>query len=53
MVPSTCRPLHRQSIGGLQKAPGIVGRAAEGEAQRVARLFDMLADFGEGELVVG
>ncbi|EFN58850.1 hypothetical protein CHLNCDRAFT_50360 [Chlorella variabilis] len=36
-----------------KKSPGIIGRMAEGEAQRVARLYGALQDFGEGDLVVG
>lgn len=35
-----------------QKAPGIIGRAAETDAQRAARLYGMLQDFGEADLVL-
>lgn len=37
----------------VQKAPGIIGRAAETDAQRVQRLYDTLQDFGENDLVLG
>lgn len=37
----------------MQKAPGIVGRAVESEAQRAQRLYDTLQDFGESDLVLG
>ncbi|PRW55958.1 chromosome transmission fidelity 18-like protein [Chlorella sorokiniana] len=36
-----------------KKAPGIIGRAAETDAQRAARLYGMLQDFGEVDLVLG
>lgn len=36
----------------LQKAPTIIGRAAETEAQRTLRLFGTLQDFGEHDLVL-
>lgn len=36
-----------------QKAPGIIGKAAETEGQRALRLYDSLQDFGESDLVIG
>ena len=36
----------------LQKASGVIGSAAENEAQRSARLYGLLQDFGEMDLVV-
>ena len=35
-----------------QKAPGIIGRAPETEAARTSRLFSLLQDFGEHDLVL-
>jgi chromosome transmission fidelity protein 18 len=35
-----------------QKAASVIGRAAESESQRSARLFSLLQDFGEPELVL-
>lgn len=35
-----------------KKTPHIIGRIAESDAQRTARLYSMLLDFGENELVV-
>lgn len=37
----------------LQKAPTVIGRAAETDAQRTSRLFNTLLDFGEPDLVLG
>ncbi|KAL4457647.1 hypothetical protein ABPG75_012512 [Micractinium tetrahymenae] len=36
-----------------RKAPGIIGKAGENEAQRAQRLYDLLQDFGESDLVLG
>lgn len=53
---AACKPAltsQSASLCLLQKAPGIIGRAAETDAQRAARLYGMLQDFGESDLVLG
>lgn len=51
--PAHTWPRRRPPRECLQKAPGIIGRAAETEAGRGARLYHMLQDFGEADLVLG
>lgn len=51
-----CKQALTSQSGSLclpQKAPGIIGRAAETDVQRAVRLYGMLHDFGEADLVLG